>query len=325
MHHLSRRGILAAGAALPLLAARPGRAADWPTRPLRLIVPFSPAGTTDIVARLVAERLGSKLGQPVVVENRAGAGGNIGAEVVARAEPDGLTLLMTTIGTGAINYALYPNMPYKPADLAAVSNVCNVPNVILVPANSPSRDLAGLMAEAKRRPGALNHASSGIGTSLHLTGELLKRAAGVEMTHVPYRGSGPMLTELVAGRVEMAVDNLPSALAQIRGGTLRAVAVTGATRSEALPDVPTTAEAGFPTVQAVAWFGVQAPSRTPRPVVERISAEIQAAVREPAFRAKLVEQGAEPVGDTPDQFEAFIRSEIAKWGEVVRQAKVTMD
>jgi tripartite-type tricarboxylate transporter receptor subunit TctC len=302
-----------------------GDAAAWPTRPVRIVVPFPAGGTTDLLARVLSEPLGVRLGQPVVVENRGGAGGNIGADAVAKST-DGHTLLMATIGTAAINYGLYrTTMPYKPEDLAAVSNVAAVPNVFIAAPNLEARTLPEAVALAKRRRDGLTIGSSGNGSSLHLTGELLKQATGIELVHVPFRGSGPMLTEVIAGRVDLAVDNLPSSLGHIRDGRLRALAVTGEKRAPALPDTPTAREAGFPEVDAVAWFGIQVPARTPKPVVQRLATEIAAAVRDPAVRAKIEEQGAEPIGDTPEQFEAYIRREIARWGEVVRRANVTLD
>ena len=334
MHTLTHRRALLGASALVLAAASPaprraalaqGDAAAWPTRPVRIVVPFPAGGTTDLLARILADALGARLGQPVVVENRSGAGGNIGADAVAKSN-DGHTLLMATIGTAAINYGLYRNtMPYKPEDLAAVSNMAAVPNVIVAAPNVEARTLQDAAALAKRSREGLTIGSSGNGTSLHLTGELLKQAAGIDLIHVPFRGSGPMLTEVIAGRVNLAVDNLPSSLGHIRDGRLRALAVTGEKRAPTLPDTPTTREAGFPAVDAVAWFGIQVPARTPRPVVERLATEIQAAVRDPAVRAKIEEQGAEPVGDTPEQFEAYVRREIARWAEVVRRANVSLD
>ena len=334
MHTFTRRRTLLGASALLLAAALPaprraalaqGDAAAWPTRPVRIVVPFPAGGTTDLLARILADALGARLGQPVVVENRSGAGGNIGADAVAKSN-DGHTLLMATIGTAAINYGLYRNtMPYKPEDLAAVSNMAAVPNVIVAAPNVEARTLQDAAALAKRSREGLTIGSSGNGTSLHLTGELLKQAAGIDLIHVPFRGSGPMLTEVIAGRVNLAVDNLPSSLGHIRDGRLRALAVTGEKRAPTLPDTPTTREAGFPAVDAVAWFGIQVPARTPRSVVERLATEIQAAVRDPAVRAKIEEQGAEPVGDTPEQFEAYVRREIARWAEVVRRANVSLD
>ena len=314
-------GLAAAGLAMPAL----GQGGWRPVRPMRFIVPFAPAGSADMLSRMAAEAISARLGQPVIVENRAGAGGNIGTDMLAKAEPDGHAVGLVTVGTGAINHAMYRSMPYKPADLAAVSNICTVPNVIMVANRVPANTLRELVELAKREPGKFNFGSSGVGTSLHLTGEMLKGGNGLDMTHIPFRGAAQMLMEAAAGRVEILVDNLPSGLPQIKDGRVRALAVTDTKRSSSLPDVPTTAEAGYPDVLAVAWFGVVAPARTPRPAVEAISGALQAAIREPGFRAKLAEQGAEPVGDTPAAFEDFIRAEIARWGDVVRKAQVVVE
>ena len=329
---LNRRVLLGASLIAPALA-RPALAqAAWPARSIRLVVGFTPAGTTDIAARIVAERLGHRLGQQVIVENRPGAGGNIGGDVVAKAEPDGYSLLMQTVSAGAINYALYgARMPYRPEELAAVALVVRVPNVIFVANALPVRTLRELVDYAKARPGQLNVGSSGVGTSLHMTAELLKLEAGIDLTHVPFRGAGPMLQEVIAGRIEVASDNLPSAIGHIRDGRLRALAVTTATRSPALPDCPTTAEAGFPAVEATAWFGVMAPARTPRPIIDRLGREIDALLREPETARRMADLGGMPPGLTPDggttpeTFEAFSRAEIAKWGEVVRRSGATVE
>ncbi|HWL80703.1 MAG TPA: tripartite tricarboxylate transporter substrate binding protein [Roseomonas sp.] len=337
---LHRRALLGAAALLPFAPAlRPGTAraqsnaaANWPNRPVRFVVPFTPAGTTDIAARILSTRLQQRLGQPFPVENRGGAGGNIGSDVVAKADPDGYTILMQTVSSGAINYELYgAEMPYKPADLAAVGLLIKVPNVIFVAPSLPVKTLAELVELAKKKPGELNHGSSGAGTSLHMTGELLKMEAGIQMTHVPFRGAGPMLAEIMAGRVEVGVDNLPSAIGHIRDGRLRPLAVTTNVRSPALPDVPTTAEAGFPGVEATGWFGVQAPAKTPRPIVEKLGAEIDAIVKEPDTWAKLADLGGMKPGLTPDggtspaAFEAFVQAEVKKWAEVVRRSGAKVD
>ena len=327
---LSRRTALAATAGL--LATPALGQAPYPNRTIRLVVPFTPAGTTDNAARIRAAGLSQRLGQTVVVENRPGAGGNLGAEVVVKADPDGYTLLMATVSTAAINYSLYgAKMPYKAEDLAAVGLFLSVPNAIFVTNALPVRTLAELVAYAKANPGKLNHGSSGLGTSLHLTGELLKTTAGIEMQHVPFRGAGPMLQEAIAGRIEVGVDNLPSVIGHLREGRLRPLAVTDDHRSPALPDVPTTAEAGFPAVQAVAWFGVQVPARTPRPIIDQLGAAIDAVAKDPEVKARIAELGGEgpnlpPTGGTtPAAFETFIKAETAKWSEVVKKSGATAE
>ncbi|MFH5923124.1 Bug family tripartite tricarboxylate transporter substrate binding protein [Roseomonas xinghualingensis] len=331
MRDITRRNALGGAALMGMgagLLPRFGGAqeAPWPSRPVRLIVPFPAGGTTDLLARILAERLQQRLGVPVVVENRGGAGGSIGADLVAKATPDGYTLLMTTIGTAAINYELYKDsIAYKPRDLVAVSNVANVPNVLAVPASSPSRTLQDFITRAKGNAGGATYGSSGNGSSLHLTGELLKSAAGIDMIHVPYRGSGPMLTDAIAGRVDLAIDNLPSSIGHIQDGRLRALAVTSPQRSPSLPEVPTVREAGLPGAETVAWFGIQAPAGTPRPIIDRLATEIHAAVTEPVTRAKIADLGGEPVGDRPEEFQRLIDTEITRWTEVIRSAKVRPD
>ena len=328
---IDRRALLGGIALAPL--ARPAFAQAWPSRSVRLVVGFPPGGTTDLAARVLIEPLTRRLGQSVVVENRpGGSGGNIGADVVAKAEPDGYTLLMQTVSSGAINFGLYGSrMPHRPEDLAAVALVVKVPNAIFVNNDLPVRNLRELVDLAKRQPGKLNIGSSGVGTSLHMTGELLKQAAGIDLTHVPFRGAGPMIQEIIAGRIEVGVDNLPSVIGHLREGRLRPLAVTTATRTPSLPDVPTTAEAGFPAVEATAWFGVCAPARTPRPVIDRLSREINACLADAAVWQKLADLGGmkpdlTPDGlSTPETFQAFITAEIAKWGEVIRRGNITVD
>ncbi len=331
----TRRALLAAapaGLALPPFVAARAQEAAWPQRTIRLVVPFPPAGTTDIAGRLLAERLGQRLGQTVIVENRAGATGNLGAEHVVRAEPDGYTLLVCTISTAAINYSLWgARMPVKPADLAAVGLLIRVPNVVWVPAASPAKTMADLVAAAKARPGALNYGSPGSGGSPHMTMEMLKLRAGVDITHVPFRGAGPMLVEAVAGRLDTGCDNMPSCLGHIRDGRLRALAVTSAKRTDALPDIPTLTEAGIPDFEATAWFGVQAPARTPPAVIARLGREIDAITRDPGYRARIAELGGAPPdltpegGTSPEAFEAFIQAEIARWAEVVKVSGAKLD
>jgi tripartite-type tricarboxylate transporter receptor subunit TctC len=325
----SAAGLLAAPAVLPgrPASAQVGGDGAYPNRPVRLVIPFTPAGTTDLVGRLAAERLSARLGQQVVVENRPGAGGNVGAESVARAEPDGHTLLLTTIGTGAINFAVYGDkMPYKPSDLAAVGLLVRVPNVLMVANALPARDVAELVALSKSRPGGLNYGSAGIGSSPHVCTELFNSMSGARMTHVPYRGSAPMLTELMAGRVEVGMDNIPSSLAFIKEGKLRAIATTGAARSAVLPDVPTLDEAGVKGFEATAWFGILAPAGTPRAVIERLGRETDAAARDPAFRGRIEPLGGDPPGLTPDggtspaAFDAFLAVERHRWQKVAQRS-----
>lgn len=331
----SRRGLLAAAGilALPAVArAQPGaQVGAWPQRTIRMVIPFPPGGTTDLIGRLLAEQLSARLGQAVVVENRGGAGGNIGADAVAKAEPDGYTILMASIGTAAINYAAYgPRMPYQPGDLAAVGLVTRVANVVLAAKGTAIADVAGMIAAARKDPGGLNYGTSGIGGSPHACMELLKVRTGIDIQHVPYRGSGPMLTELVSGRIELAMDNIPSALNFIREGQIRALAVTSAARSPVLPDVPTLQEAGIADFDAVSWFGIQAPARTPAPVVARLGREIDAVVREAGWTRRMQDFAAEQPrltpegGTTPQAFEAFIREEIARWAEVARAGNIVV-
>jgi tripartite-type tricarboxylate transporter receptor subunit TctC len=327
---ITRRGAIAA--ALPFAAARAQDPSAWPTRTVRLVVPFPPAGTTDIAGRIAAEMLTPRLGQQVIVENRPGATGNLGAEHVARAEPDGHTLLVCTISTAAINHSLWgARMPVRPEDFAAAGLLIRVPNVVFVPAASPVRSVAELVAAAKARPGALTYGSPGSGGSPHMTMEMLKLRTGTDILHVPFRGAGPMLVEAVAGRLDSACDNMPSCIGHVRDGRLRALAVTSAARSPALPAVPTLAEAGVPDFEATAWFGVQAPARTPRPIVERLGRELDAIARDPGYRARIAELGGDPPnltpggGTSPEAFEAFIRAEIARWAEVVRVSGAKVD
>ncbi|MCO6415782.1 tripartite tricarboxylate transporter substrate binding protein [Siccirubricoccus sp. KC 17139] len=332
---ITRRRVLNASLAAPALPgtfAAAAQDAAWPSRPVRFVVPFSPAGTTDIAARLAAEMVGKRLGQQVVVENRPGASGNIAAEMVARAAPDGYTMLVNAISTAAINYTLFgERMPVRPEELAAVALLIRVPNVVFVPATSPIRDLAGLIAAAKARPDALNYGSAGSGGSGHLAFELFKLRAGVRIVHVGYRGAGPMLVEAVAGRLDAACDNMPSCIGHIRDGRLRPLAVTSAERAHALPDVPTFAEAGVKDAEATGWFGIQAPARTPRPVIERMGRELDVVTRDPAYVARIRELGGNPPnlkpdgGTTPEAYETFIAAEIRRWGEVIRATGITAD
>jgi tripartite-type tricarboxylate transporter receptor subunit TctC len=327
---ITRRPLIGAMLALPAIAR--AQDAPYPSRPIRMIVNFPPGGTTDIAARIYADRLRVRLGQPVPVENRGGATGNIGGEAAARATPDGYTVLSTAVSPAAINYALFgARMPYKPEDLAAVGLYLRVPNVIMVHPSQPIRTIQDLVEAAKANPGRLNYGSAGSGGSPHMAMEMFMLRTGTRMTHIPFRGAGPMLIEAVAGRLEASVDNIPSCIGHIRDGRLRALAVTGHVRSSVLPDVPTLAETVVPGFEATAWFGMQAPARTPRAAIDRLGAEIDAISKEPMIRSKLAELGADLPNLTPDggtspaTFEAFIKAEIQKWAEVVRASGATLE
>lgn len=328
---IARRGVLAATTAI-LAAPRLASAQGFPSRPIRIVIPFTPAGTTDLVGRLTADLLGKRLNHQVVVDNRPGASGNVAADFVARSDPDGHTLLLTTIGTGAINFAVFrERMPYRPEDLAAVGLMTRVANVMMAANKTSIRSIADLVREAKAAPGRLNYGTAGIATSPHVVVEQLRLATGIDITHVPYRGSGPMLTELVAERIELGMDNLPSALPFIRDGKIRAIGVTSAARNASLPDVPTIAEQGLPGFEATAWFGVLAPRATPPAIVAQLGRELDAIARDPDFRARMAPLGADlpgltPNGGTsPETFAAFIRAEIAKWADVVTRANVRVE
>lgn len=301
-------------------------AANYPTKPIRLVVPFAAGGTTDILGRAAAAEL-SKAGMQAVVDNRPGAGGNIGADMVAKAAPDGYTLLVGTVGTHGINQALYGKLPFDPIkDFAPVTLLATVPNVLVVPQSLPVNNVKELIALAKSKPGKLNYASSGNGTSIHLSAELFKTMTGTFMTHLPYRGSGPALTDLIAGQADLMFDNLPAAMPHIKSGKLRALAVTTAQPSPALPGVPTVAQAGpVPGFEASSWFGILAPAGTPRPIVDKLQQTLAKALQSPEMREKLLSQGAEAAGNTPEQFAQFIQSEHVKWAKVVKASGAKVD
>ena len=319
------------GACGALLAAPSVRAQGaWPTKPVRLVVPFAPGGTTDMLARALAPPLGDALGQQFVVDNKPGAGGNIGAAEVAHAAPDGYTLLMGTVGTHGINQSLYSKMPYDPIkDFAPITMVAGVPNVLVMnPAKAEAakiNSVRDLIRYAKANPGKLNMASSGNGTSIHLAGELFKTMTGTYMVHFPYRGSGPALLDLIGGTMDLMFDNLPSAMPQIKAGKLKALAVTSAQRSAALPDLPTIAEAGVPGFDASSWFGLLAPAGTPADIVNRIQQEAAKAMKTPDLSARLLQVGAIPSGMSPEKFAAFIKAETAKWAKVVKASGAKVD
>ena len=303
----------------------------WPNKPVKIVVPFTPGGTTDILARAVAPDLSKAFGQQFVIENKGGAGGNLGAEIVAKSAGDGYTLLMGTVGTHGINRALYAKLPYDPfKDFAPVTLVAGVPNVMVINAEKAAANKINTVNDfikyAKANPGKLNMASSGNGTSIHLAGELFKSMTGTFMTHIPYRGSGPALLDLAAGNMDVMFDNLPSAMQLIKGGKIKALAVTSAQRSAALPDVPTVEEAaGLKGFEASSWFGLLAPAGTPPDVVSRIQQEVAKSLATPAMKERLATLGAIPSGNTPAQFAALIESEHKKWAEVVKASGAKVD
>jgi tripartite-type tricarboxylate transporter receptor subunit TctC len=298
----------------------------FPSKPITIIVPFSAGGTTDILARVVGLHMGTTLGQPVIVDNRAGAGGNIGGQAAARANADGYTIFMGTVGTHAINQSLYKKMPFDPIkDFAPLSRVAMVPNLLVANPSQPYKNVKELIAYAKANPGKVNFASAGNGSSIHLSGELFKQMTGVDMQHVPYKGSAPAVADLLGGQTAIMFDNMPSAIPHVKGGKLRALAVTTAKRSPALPDVPTIAESGVPGYEATSWFGLLAPAGTPPAIVGQLNAAILKALADPEVKKKLAEQGAEAHGETPAQFASFIQSETAKWGKVVQASGASLD
>jgi tripartite-type tricarboxylate transporter receptor subunit TctC len=327
--HRARARALPALAALvlgPLAAAVPVGAQaqhqDYPSRTVRLVVPFPPGGTTDIVARMVAERLGALHGRPLVVDNRPGAGGALGAEAVARAPADGYTLLVSNIASNGSGPALRAAMPYDPdASFSHISLIGTVPNALVVHPAFPARTPQEFIAHARARPGVM-YGSGGVGTSAHLAGELLKVMAGINVEHVPYKGAAPAMADLLGQQIPAVFDGLPAVLAQVRAGKLRLIAVTSPGRSPAVPDVPTFDEAGVPGYQATSWFGISAPAGLSPALVERLGQEIRAVLRQPEVSARLIELGFAPGDMTPDRYQAFVRAEIAKWADVVKRAGI---
>ena len=320
-----RREILSATLATSLLGAMPGvaQAQAWPTRPIRMIVAFAPGGFTDIAARLLAERLTAALGQPVTVDNRAGAGGIIGTEAAARSAADGYTVLMGTISTHAMNVGLYRTLPYNPvADFAPVAGVATSPNLLVTHPSTGISDVAALIARARAQPGVLTFASGGNGTSSHLAGELFKSLAGVDLLHVPFRSTAPAASALVAGQVDLMFDTLPSSLPHARDGRLKALGVTAARRLPSLAELPTVAET-VPGFEMGVWTALFVPAGTPRAIIERLDMATRDAL--PQLQARFTELGLEPFSAGPDELAAYLRAEIAKWTGVVRTARITID
>ena len=331
---LTRRTLLASAAAVLVAAPLSALAQTaWPTKPVKIVVPFAPGGTTDILARVVANELTKAFGQPFIEDNRAGAGGNIGADIVAKAAPDGYTLLMGTVGTHGINKALYNKLSFDPVkDFTPITLVAGVPNVMVVNADKARAlgitSVADFITYAKANPGKLNMASSGNGTSIHMAGELFKAMTGTYMLHFPYRGSGPALMDMVGGSMDVMFDNLPSAMQQIKAGKLKALAVTSAQPSAALPGIPTVEQAGGPALkgfEASSWFGLLAPAGTPPDIVNAIQREVAKALNVPAGKESLLAQGAIPSGNTPQEFAQLIDSELKKWAPVVKTSGAKVD
>ncbi len=328
---VNRRFCVAAVALGAVLSTTAWAQSTWPTKPVRIIVPFAPGGTTDILARAVAPELSKAFGQSFIVENKAGAGGNVGADMVAKSAPDGYTLLMGTVGTHGINRALYAKLPYDPfKDFAPITLVAGVPNVMVVNAERAKalgiNNVTDFIRVARSSPGKLNMASSGNGTSIHLSGELFKSMSGTFMVHFPYRGSSPALLDMVAGNMDVMFDNLPSSLPHIRSGKLKALGVTSLQRSAALPDVPTIEEAGnLKGFDATSWFGLLAPAGTPADIVNRIQQETAKSFATPAIKEKLLSQGAIPGGNTPADFAKMIDAEHKKWAQVVKVSGAKVD
>jgi tripartite-type tricarboxylate transporter receptor subunit TctC len=325
---LNRRrfvGLAASALAAPSLVSSRAQGATWPTKPVRVVVPFTPGGSTDITARLVGNRLQEIWGQSVVVENRPGAGGNIAADVVAHSDPDGYTIFI--VGPGlATNPFLYASLTYDPVgDFAPATLLITQPNLMCVPNSSPAKSVQEFIAYCRANPGKITFASSGIGTTLHLSGELFKRLANVEMTHIPYRGGAPAINDLIPGRVDCIFDNMPSILPHAKAGSLRALAVTTKERVAVVPEIPTIAESGVAGFDVFSWFGFFVPAKTPRDVVAKINADTNAALVYPSVKTRFEELGATPKGSSEAELADFLKSEIDKWGPVIRDAKIKVE
>ena len=325
---LNRRrfvGLTAAAIAAPSILASRALGANWPLRNVRIVVPFPPGGSTDITARLVGNRLQEVWGQTVVIENKPGAGGNIASEMVAHSDPDGYTVFI--VGPGlATNQFLYPSLSYDPVgDFAPVTLLITQPNVMCVPNSKPAKSVKEFIAYCNDNRGKVTYASSGNGTTLHLSGELFKRLANVEMTHIPYRGGALAINDLLPGRVDVSFDNMPSIIGHVRAGAVRALAVTTRERVPVVPDLPTIAEAGVPGFDVSSWFGFFVPVRTPQEIIAKLNADTNAALAHASVKPRFDDLGATPRGTTPGQLAAFLKSEIDKWGPVIRDARIRVE
>jgi len=312
--------------ALAMANVYPALAETWPTRPIRFIVPFAPGGGGDVVGRIIGQRMSDQLGKPLVIDNRAGGGGTLGCELAAKAAPDGYTLLLGNVGPIAVGPALYPKLAYDPVrDFAPVTMIASFPNLLVANPGLPFKTVPELVAYAKSRPGTLNFASAGAGTSTHLAGELFKSVAGIDVVHVPYKGGAAAMTDIIAGQVAYYFGTMPSSMPLAKAGKLRALAVTSLTRSPAAPEVPTIAESGYPKFETAAWYGLMFPTGTPREIVARTNAATMSVLALSDIRERLVHEGSEPMGSTPAQFSAYIKAEIAKWSGVVKAANLKAD
>ena len=301
-------------------------AQSYPAKPIRIVVPFPPGGIADLFARVIGQKFGEAWGQPAVVENRPGAGGNIGAEIVAKSPPDGYTLVTGSIGTHAVNVSLFSKLPYDPIrDFAPVSLIMEAEGLLVVHPSVPVKSVKELIALAKARPGQLAYASAGHGTAAHLSGELFKSMAKVDMVHVPYKGNVPAITDLMAGQTSLLYATMPTVLPQVQAGRLKALAVTSSTRSPAAPELPTIAEAALPGYSVTNWIGFFAPAGTPRDVVVKLNAEVVRVMQAPEIQKRLLNEGAKFTPWTPDEFAGFVKSEIAKWAKVVKEAGIRVD
>lgn len=310
----------------PAFGAASDPAAGYPSRPIRIIVAYTPAGTTDILARVVGQKMTESWGQSVIVENRPGANGNIGTEIAARATPDGYTIVMGTVATHAINNSLYPKLTWNgQKDFAPISLVALVPNLLVLNNALPVKSVKELIAHAKANPGKLTFGSPGNGSTAHMSMELFKALTGTSMVHVPYKGSAGVLADVTSGQISLAMDNIPVYLPQAKAGKIRALAVSSAQRIPAAPDIPTVAEAGVPGFEAQSWFGLLAPARTPRPIVDKLAAETQRILKLPDVSERISALGAQLVGNTPDEYAKFIQSEVKKWQQVIRTAGVKLE
>ncbi|HVJ75961.1 MAG TPA: tripartite tricarboxylate transporter substrate binding protein [Casimicrobiaceae bacterium] len=317
-----RRHAVVLGFAFALVASVAHAQGDWPNHPIRMIVPYPPGGGTDVVARIVNEKLSQELGQPIVIDNRGGAGGSVGTEIASKAAPDGYTILLT-LSSHTINPKLFPKLGYDvERDFIPISLAASIPQILVANPSVPATNMQELLAWMKANAGKVNYASVGVGSPAHIAGELLKLKSGVQMTHVPYKGGGPAMTDVIAGQVQLAIVSMPAALQFVKAGRVKALAVASAKRSASAPDVPTIAEGGLDVV-VESWYGVLVPAKTPAPIVAKLNAAMVRVLAMPDVKEKLFAQGAEAVSNSPAEFEAIIKDELGKWEYVIREAKIT--